>query len=126
MLLVNVEHAGEAVILRYVGRIVAGEEVASLKRFALCHQPESKVLVLDLARVESIDGAGLGLLAFLAGWSRVIGTKLAVMDPSRQVRKLLDLTRLSSVVEICSSEDLSAAIGAAALSLLPAAFACHR
>lgn len=124
MLLVSIAHAGEAVIVKSVGRIVAGEEVASLKKVVLCHQ-DSKVIVLDLSHVETIDGAGLGLLAFLAGWTRLTGTKLVISDPSPHVRELLDLTRLSSVLEIRSSEDLSAAAVRAALYPEAAALPCH-
>ena len=51
-----------------------------------------------------MDGSGLGLLAFLAGWTRVVGTELRLLNPSRRVRELLALTRLDSVLEICDSE----------------------
>lgn len=113
MLVVNIQNAGDAVILKCAGRVVAGEEVATLKGTALCHQ-ESKVLVLDLAKVDRFDCAGLGLLAFLAGWSRVVGTRLTILNPSYQVLQLLELTNLDSVLEIASSESMQPAFGGAA------------
>lgn len=102
MLVLNLQEIGETIIIRCSGRIVAGEEVASLKRAVLCHQ-DSKAIALDLAEVETLDGAGMGLLAFLAGWTRVVGTQLRIMNPSRHVRELLELTNLDSVLEV--SED---------------------
>jgi anti-anti-sigma factor len=132
MLVVNIQNAGDAVILKCTGRVVAGEEVAALKRTALCHQ-ESKTLILDLAKVETLDCAGLGLLAFLAGWSRVVGTRLMILNPSYRVLRLLELTNLDSVLEIAPSESMPAFGGAAAESrrthsLLPVrrpALHCH-
>jgi anti-anti-sigma factor len=103
MLTIKIENNGEALILRCAGRIVAGAEVASLKAAVLCHQ-DSKVVVLDLASVQMLDGAGMGLLAFLAGWTRVVGTRLKIANPSRRVQELLELTNLDSVLEIWFSE----------------------
>jgi anti-anti-sigma factor len=60
--------------------------------------------VLDLAHVQMLDGAGMGLLAFLAGWTRVMGTRLKIQNPSRRVQELLELTNLDSVLEICFTE----------------------
>ncbi|PYY09033.1 MAG: hypothetical protein DMG69_12485 [Acidobacteria bacterium] len=110
MLTIKIENNAEALILHCAGRIVAGEEVASLKAAVLCHQ-DRKVVVLDLANVPMLDGAGMGLLAFLAGWTRVVGTRLKIANPSRQVRELLELTNLDSVLEIwfceAATDDIS-------------------
>ncbi len=107
MLLVIIERVGEAVVLRCVGRIVAGEEVTSLRRTTLS-QAGCKVLVLDLAKVDNIDGAGMGLLAFLHSWTRAAGNKLQLRNPSAHVREVLQLTNLDSVLEISPSPDFPA------------------
>ncbi len=62
-------------------------------------------MILDLARVDAIDGSGIGLLVFLHAWARAGGIELKLMSPTRQVRELLELTNLSSVFEISSSEN---------------------
>lgn len=103
MLVVNRQDCGDTSIFRCVGRIVAGEEVATLKRAILCHQ-SSRVIVMDLSSVSALDGAGLGLFAFLAGWTRVVGIDLKMLNPSGRVRRLLELTHLDSVLEFCDSE----------------------
>jgi anti-anti-sigma factor len=102
MLVVNRQDRGDVSIFRCVGRVVAGEEVAILKKAVLCHQ-NGNVVMLDMSEVFTIDGAGLGLLAFLAGWTRVVGMRLKVLSPSSRVRQLLELTNLDSVLEICDS-----------------------
>jgi anti-sigma B factor antagonist len=101
MMFIKAKRSGDTAILECVGRLVAGEEIATLKRSALCTAP-SDVLVLDLSRVDKVDGAGLGLLAFLQGWSRSAGVRLKIADPSPRMLKLLELTKLTSVLEICT------------------------
>jgi anti-anti-sigma regulatory factor len=54
----------------------------------------------------------MGLLAFLAGWTRVVGTKLTITNPSRHVRELLELTNLDAVLEV--SEDFPSVMSHAA------------
>ncbi len=105
MLRIEINSLGDMVVFRCDGRIVAGEEVNRLKNAILCHQ-DSKAVALDLESVEMIDGSGLGLLAFLAGWSRIVGTELKVVNPTRRVRELLRLTKLDSVLDICTAEQL--------------------
>jgi anti-anti-sigma factor len=81
--------------------------------------------MLDLSSVSALDGAGLGLLAFLAGWTRVIGIKLKVLNPSGRVRQLLELTHLDSVLEFCDSE-FSSELVAQSASTVTADALLHR
>jgi anti-anti-sigma factor len=100
MLVVNIQNFGDTSVFRCIGRIVAGEEVATLKRAVLCHQ-DSKTVVLDVSQISTLDGSGMGLLAFFAGWTRVVGITFKLMSPTPHVRRLLELTSLDSVLEIC-------------------------
>jgi len=106
MLRTEITVLGDTVIIKCAGRVVAGEEIARLKTAVLCHQ-DSRVIELDLEKVEMMDGSGLGLLAFLAGWTRVVGTELKLVNPSRRVCELLSLTRLDSVLEIAAADTAS-------------------
>jgi len=101
MMFIKARQFGDATVLECSGRLVAGDEIAALKRSALCSAARA-ILVLDLSQVDKADGAGLGLLAFLQGWSRSAGVRLKIADPSPRLRKLLDLTKLTSVLDICS------------------------
>lgn len=104
MLVVNIENLGNRVLMRCSGRIVAGEEVNTLRSLALAHSGR-KELVLDLADIATLDGAGLGMLAFLAARTRGTTLRLRVQNPSPRVRELLELTNLDSILEISSSEE---------------------
>lgn len=98
MLHVAVEYSADTAILRCVGRIVAGDEVDVLKA-AVMRQASRRVVLLDLAGVEIMDAAGLGLLIFLRMKGYAAGFELQLTNPTRRVRELLNLTRLDSVFE---------------------------
>jgi len=102
MLVVNIHDLENGVLLRCTGRIVAGEEVNILRSVALAHS-DRKEIVLDLANVSTLDGAGIGILAFLEGRTRTTGQRLRIQNPSTRVRELLELTNLDSVIEISPS-----------------------
>src|SRR5207244_13185247 len=72
MLQVVVEHTADTVVLRCVGRIVAGEEVHALQDTVVSHT-DKHVVLLDLAGVVSIDAAGLVLLMFFLTVGRALG-----------------------------------------------------
>jgi anti-anti-sigma factor len=115
MLGVTIKNLGKVAVLRCEGRIVAGDGATALRNAAMS-QGSKQILILDLARVEAIDGSGLGLLVFLQGWTRTLGIALKLMNPMKQVQELLELTNLDSVFDICSSEDVASLLGHTALS----------
>ena len=98
MLQVAVEYSADTAILPCVGRIVAGDEADVLKAAVMC-QASRRVVLLDLAGVQTMDAAGLGLLIFLQTMGHTVGFKLQLTNPTRHVRELLKLTRLDSVFE---------------------------
>ena len=104
MLVVNIHNLENGVMLRCTGRIVAGDEVSILRSVALAHS-DRKQIVLDLANVSTLDGAGIGMLAFLQGRMRGNGMKLRIQNPSAHVRQLLELTNLDSVVDVTPSDE---------------------
>ncbi len=104
MLNVTIQHSEDVAVLRCVGRIVAGDE-ADILRKAVLSQANRRTVVLDLTRVDAIDGAGMGVLLFLQGWARATEVDLKLMNPTSRVRELFELTNLDSVFEIFSSED---------------------
>ena len=101
-MVVNIHDLENGVLLRCTGRIVAGEEVNILRSAALAHS-DRKEIVLDLANVSTLDGTGIGILAFLEGRTRSTGQRLRIQNPSTRVRELLELTNLDSVIEITPS-----------------------
>lgn len=104
MLLLKIQTLGNTVVLRCVGRLIRGEELNLLRTTALgCS--DSKMLILDLTDLSSIDGGGLGLLASLEQWAQDKGLHLRVQNPSPIVRQVLKVTNLDSVLEIGPATD---------------------
>ena len=102
MLDVTIHDLGETAVVRCVGRIGVGETETLRKAVS---QSIRRPVVLDLARVDAVDGSGIGLLVFLHGWARAARIDLQFMKPTRLVRELLELTNLDSVFKILSLED---------------------
>ena len=103
MLGVAIQDSGKTAVVHSIGRIVVGE--TDVLRKAVLAQANRRTVVLDLTSVDAIDGSGIGLLVFLQGWARAVGIDLRLMNPTRNVRELLELTNLDSVFKVLSPED---------------------
>ena len=105
MLKITVQELGDTSVVRCHGRIVAGDD-GSILRKAAFSQRHTKMIVIDLARVERIDAGGLGVLLGLreSAGSRAIMFKL--MNATRRVEEILELTHLQRVFEFCSVREL--------------------
>jgi anti-anti-sigma factor len=99
------EQTGDVAVLQCAGRIVRGEAIHFLKD-AVTGLSRPRVVVLDLSEVEMLDGGGLGMLVFLHRWTRDNGIQLKLVNPSNFVREMLDRTRLTSVFNISSMDDV--------------------
>jgi anti-anti-sigma factor len=104
-LIVTIENFGDQAVLRCSGRITAGEGTRTLRDALMC-QVDSRYVVLDLAAVNAIDAAGLGLLIFLQTLAHVAGFKLSLINPTKQTRELLAIMKLERLFDIRSSEKL--------------------
>src|SRR5215472_4396308 len=104
MMKVITRNLGEATIFRCEGRIVFPD--AATLRVAVLTHPRTRLAVLDLAGVDAIDGAGLGILVSLRAWSRATGTRLKLMNLRPKVEYLLELTHLMPLFEICSIREM--------------------
>lgn len=94
MLRVTVEDLGQIVILHCAGRFVLGEETSIL---CTALRYEGRNIVLDLNGVSAIDAAGLGALVTL----QAAGIYFQLVDPPEPVRRVLSITGLDSMFEIC-------------------------
>ena len=103
MLAIVVEQSMDSAVLRCSGRLVAGNELLRLREAVMCLAHKRSVQ-LNLAGVEAVDAAGLGLLISLHTLGHLVGFKLQVRNPVRRVCELLKLTRLESVLEISRSD----------------------
>jgi len=99
MLTIDVEKTGDVAVVRCGGRIVRGEEVRTLRN-AVVSEKESRIVVLDLSDVETLDAGGLTTLLSLHQWARSRGVQLKLVNPSRFVREMLVRTQLDHVFDI--------------------------
>src|SRR5260370_10020977 len=105
MLKITVQKLGDTNVLRCDGRIVAGD-AGSILRNAVLSQRHTRMLVLDLARVDRIDAGGLGVLLGLRESARSSAIMFKLMNMTRKVEEILELTHLQRVFEFCSVRDL--------------------
>jgi anti-sigma B factor antagonist len=105
MLKVTVQKLGDASVLRCQGQIVIGD-ACSILRSAVLSQLDTRMLVLDLARVDRIDAGGLGVLLGLREWARSGASMLKLMNVTKTVEEILELTHLQCVFEFCSVREL--------------------
>jgi len=99
MLSIELEKNGDVAVVRCNGRIVRGEEVSRLRN-AVVSQKDSRIVVLDLSDVESLDAGGLTTLLSLHQWARGWGVQLKLVNPTHFVREVLTRTGLDQVFDI--------------------------
>ena len=111
MLRVHTRNLGNVTVLCLEGRIVNGEK-ASLRQ-AMDAQSRASVVVLDLGRVSAIDASGLGMMLELHQQAQSRGVRFKLMNVTKLVSRIFEITRLDSVFEITSSVELWPAISRA-------------
>jgi len=104
MLTLDVEKAGDVAVVRCTGRLVRGTEISTLRN-AVVSENNTRIVVLDLSEVETLDAGGLNALVSLQLWSKNHGVQLKLVNPSRFVREMLMRMRLDQVFEISSLHD---------------------
>ena len=102
---VKTEKTGDVVVLQCAGRMVRAEALSLLKDI-VTRLSQLRVVVLDLSEVEMLDAGGLGMLVSLHNWACANGIQLKLVNPSKLVRQMLELTGLTSVLQISSVEDV--------------------
>jgi anti-sigma B factor antagonist len=116
MLNIRVERRGKIAVLFCAGRIDIGEPLTRLRE-AVLYELGASAVVLDLAQVTAIDAAGLGLLMFLHTRAAGRGCELKISASSPQVASVLKITKLDSVLSVCSPEEIEHFRGDPAASL---------
>lgn len=99
----TIKGAKDATVLHVSGQLVVGEAAAKLQENVT--RVTDKRLIVDLANVSAIDGAGLGTLVWLRNWAVSTGRKLSFANPTDRVLELLELTRLDMVLDICTTDE---------------------
>jgi len=66
---------------------------------------DEKRIVLDLTGLRYVDSSGLGAFVKLMKEARRSGGDVRLAGPTREVRKVLELTRLNRVFDVCPGRD---------------------
>ena len=100
MLKVQTRNLGTVAVLCLQGQIVNGE--TEILRNAVHFLPEVSAVILDLARVTTVDAGGLGVMLQLREWAQSKGIRFELTNVTKQIGRVLEITRLDSVFRITS------------------------
>jgi anti-anti-sigma factor len=109
MLTVRTERAEDVVVVKCAGRIVRGQEPTL--RNAVLAEKQTRIIVLDLSDVESLDAGGLTLLVDLHRWTESNRVHLKLVNPRPFVHEMLTRTHLDCVFDISSFDHALAVLG---------------
>jgi anti-sigma B factor antagonist len=90
------------------GRVVFGEESASLRDMVKKLLVQSPKVVLNLREVNYIDSGGLGTLVSLYSTARNAGGAVKLARLSQRVGDLLQITKLLTIFEVFDDEEVAA------------------
>lgn len=123
MLKVHSKKTGTVAILSVQGQFVRGE--TEILSNAVNSLPEVSAVILDLAGVTIVDAAGLGALLELRAQAESKGIRFELMNVTKWVSQVLEVTRLDSVFRIMSGvvvfSPVSRPWGASRTALAPCA-----
>jgi len=112
MLKVQARNVGNVAFLCMQGQIVTGETETLRQAVHLQSEAQSGVIavVLDLARVSMVDAGGLSAMLELRELVQAKGIGFKLMNVSKQVGRVLEITRLDSVFEMASGVEFFPAV----------------
>lgn len=109
LLSLDTRQVGRVTIVRCNGRIVAGQESESLRAHVTWLLRDRRSIVLNLGEVGFIDSSGLGTMVRALANTRQVRGDLKLCDVPENVRKVLDMTRLTTVFDSHESEEKAVA-----------------
>jgi anti-sigma B factor antagonist len=86
------------------GRIVFGDEASQLREIIKKELAENNKIVLNLANVSYIDSGGIGTMVSLFTSARNAGGDIKLMNLTKRVGDLLQITKLITVFESYDDE----------------------
>src|ERR1700733_5549278 len=86
------------------GRIVFGEEAATLREDLKRLFPATRQIVLNLSGVSYIDSGGLGTLVGVYSSARAAGAEIKLTGLNQRIKDVLQITKLVTVFEVYDTE----------------------
>ena len=112
---IHVEVIGDIAVVQCEGRIVQSDAAYRL-RDEILSQRNARVVVVELSEVDTIEGGGLGMLAFLQRWAHEHNIKLKLFNPSSSVQDRLDHSWMPSLDVATTDEVIALLDGAGQVS----------
>ncbi len=103
-LTVDSRSVGDVVVVYCRGRMDLGEGLEELAHEVKVPLQSGNSVLLHLGGVETIDAAGLGVLAELAGQAAESERELRLCNVPRNVAEVISLTHLADVVDCYPTE----------------------
>ena len=100
MLKVHAKNLGTATVLCLQGHIVIGD--TETLRNVVQSLSETSSVILDLTRVTTVDAHGLGVMLELREQMLERGIRFELMNVSKPMSRVLEITRLDTVFQITS------------------------
>lgn len=95
---------GSNSLFRCTGRFVLGDE--ERLREAVLNQSRARAVILDLAEIQDVDAAGVGMLVSLHLWAQSNRIVFKLMNLTPRVENVLELTKLKAAFDICSVSEM--------------------
>ena len=108
MLKVYAKILEKVTILSLQGEIVTGE--TEILRNVMQSVSDTRAVILDLARVTRIDARGLGVMLELRERTQARGIRFELMNISKPLSTIFEMTHLDSVFQITSESEFLRAI----------------
>jgi anti-anti-sigma factor len=108
MLKVHARNLGNVAFLCMQGQIVNGE--TETLRKAVCSQSDVSTIVLDLALVSTVDAGGLAVMLELREQLQSKGIGFKLMNVTKLVSRVLEVTHLDSIFEVTSGLEFFPAV----------------
>lgn len=105
LLSLDTRQVGRVTIVRCQGRIVAGKESDSLRSHISDILQDRRSIVLHLGDVGFVDSSGLGTMVRAHATTRQARGDLKLCNVPDHFRKVLEMTRLTSVFDLHESEE---------------------
>ncbi len=91
-------------VLEFIGRLTLGNRLTEVERsIRESIQQGCRRLVLDLARLDFLDSAGVGMLVMCAGAMDHAGGQIRVAGANSRVTQIFEITHLGRVVPILAT-----------------------
>jgi anti-sigma B factor antagonist len=109
MLEMTTRYFGNVAIVDRIGKIVLGEETASMRQYVKELLHSAPHVVLNLARVSYMDSSGVGTIVSLYTSARAAGGNIKLSGLGARVKDVLQITKLGTIFEVFDTAENAAA-----------------